>query len=91
MTVTHKSGVQNYDMAMLFGGSHCFEITEDEVPALEGFQHVDALKFSLPALSPLTTWARIAGEVNQRGGHCLYTRRRAGLYEVVCVFPPRSG
>lgn len=91
MTVTHKLGVQNYDTVMRSGGSHCYEITSDEMPVLEGFEKVEALEIGPSHHSPLTTWGRIAREIVQNGGYCLYTRIPAGLYEVVCVFPSRSG
>lgn len=86
MTVTHKSGVQQFDKAMHAGGSHCFEITPDEMPALEGMDHVETADIPVPA-GLATTWGRIAQTIAQRGGYCLYSRTPAGMYVVKCVFP----
>ncbi|AMV42283.1 hypothetical protein ATN79_06270 [Paraburkholderia caribensis] len=76
---------------MRLGGEHVFEITIDEMPALETMAPLGAkvlIPFDEAHNAPLDgTWSRIARMLSGKGATFLYSQIDAGVYRVLCTVP----
>ena len=91
MSVTHVDSISNYEKCLLVGGRHRFEITVDEMPALEAHvangQAVPIRFEEVPPGVPDGSWSTIARRLSEKGATFTYWRIRPGVYRVMCRCP----
>ncbi|HKT28754.1 hypothetical protein [Dyella sp.] len=92
MSVTHLKAVKNFTACLEHGGQHRFEITLDEMPALEamlGPSHSLAIPCThTDNAVEKTVWATLVDLMADRGATCYYQRVAHHRYSVTCVIPP---
>lgn len=92
MSVTHLKAVSNFMVCLDVGGEHRFEITLDEMPALEtmlGLDHGVVMPCTrTDGAATRTIWSGIVDRLADRKATCRYKRIDVHRYEVTCVIPP---
>jgi hypothetical protein len=92
MSVIHLEPVSNYEKCLRDGGEHVFEITLDEMPALEAMVppgETKAILFEdVAAGLPDGIWSAIARMLSEEGTTFCYQCTRPGIYRVICKVPP---
>lgn len=90
MAVTHLSSVANFLKVLDQGGTHRFLLTPDELPGVTCTQLAEDedTELTLQMLTEETVWYRLARQIHDRGGTCIYRKNAAGECEVKVVIPP---
>lgn len=93
MSVTHLTPVGQYEMCLIEGGTHRFEITTDEMPGLI-FHPQTSFGVRLGSKEALSfsrgVWRGILAKLAEADALCTFRLTAPGICEVTCYVPVPS-